>query len=217
MTRRRSALLLSGVGRYADPWHPFAETSRALAGIVEEAGYDVEIAPDVDDALAALEHLPDLLVVNVGQPRDGEPSPAAGLTRYLRSGRPLLALHSSATSFTESDEWERTLGGRWVEGVSMHPEQGDTVVTVEEYPLVADLADFSLNDERYSFLRVAADVQVLVTHEHDGVRHPLVWLREAADGRGRAAYDALGHDARSFDSPEHREILRRLISWVAAG
>jgi hypothetical protein len=30
------ALLLSGVGRYADPWHPFAETSAALAGLLRK-------------------------------------------------------------------------------------------------------------------------------------------------------------------------------------
>jgi len=28
-------------------------------------------------------------------------------------------------------------------------------------------------------------------------------------------YDALGHDARSYDSPEHAEILRRSIRWLA--
>jgi type 1 glutamine amidotransferase len=34
---------------------------------------------------------------------------------------------------------------------------------------------------------------------------------------GRTFYDALGHDAASYQSPEHREILRRAIAWLAAG
>jgi hypothetical protein len=46
------ALVLSGGGRYADPWHPFAETSGALAGILGESGFGVEIADGVDAALA---------------------------------------------------------------------------------------------------------------------------------------------------------------------
>jgi hypothetical protein len=76
------ALLLSGTGRYADPWHPFAETSAALAGLLREQGFGVEMADDVDAALARLAapdgpadaDLPDLLVVNVGLPRDGRPA-----------------------------------------------------------------------------------------------------------------------------------------------
>ena len=48
------ALLLSGVGRYADPWHPFAATSAALAGLLGEAGFSVELAEDVDAALAGM-------------------------------------------------------------------------------------------------------------------------------------------------------------------
>lgn len=33
------ALILSGAGRYADPWHPYAETSARLASLVAEAGF----------------------------------------------------------------------------------------------------------------------------------------------------------------------------------
>jgi hypothetical protein len=100
------ALLLSGVGRYADPWHPFSETSAALADLLREAGYDVDIPADVDAALAGLaaaddSDLPDLLVVNVGLPRDELPSPgtpdaAAGLTRWLGTRRVLYLSAMSA-------------------------------------------------------------------------------------------------------------------------
>jgi hypothetical protein len=67
---RPSALLLTGTGRYADPWHPFTETSHALAGILDEAGFDVIVAADAEAALEWLTsswNWPDLLAVNVGQ------------------------------------------------------------------------------------------------------------------------------------------------------
>lgn len=224
------ALLLSGEGRYADPWHPFAETSAALAGLLRESGFDVEIPADVDSALEELAgtvdtHLPDLLAVNVGLPRDGRPSPgtraaAAGLVRWLGSGRPMLVSHSSSTSFVDCPEWESGLGGRWVRGTSMHPDYGPATVRIrpESGPVVAGMQDFTLPDERYSWLRTAPGNTVHATHTHEGTEHPLVWslLRQSSDGHpaGRTFYDALGHDSASYDSPEHRELLRRALSWL---
>ena len=98
------------------------------------------------------------------------------------------------------------------------------------HPIVAGLGDFELCDERYSYLRVAPDVIPLATHQHDGIEHPLLWARtwpapgpDAAALRGAAArtsgarivYDALGHDGRSYDPPEHTEIIGRAIRWLA--
>jgi hypothetical protein len=239
-----SALLLSGAGRYADPWHPFAETSEALAGLLREAGFGVDIAADVDSALARLAApggpaagtahgrtahggaagtgLPDLLVVNVGLPRDGQPSPgtpdaSAGLRRWLADGRPLLVSHVSSTSFLDSPEWPDALGGRWVRGTSMHPEYGPAAIHVlpDSGAMVQGIPDFELLDERYSYLRTAPAITIHATHTHEGQEHPVMWSLDRMPGR--TFYDALGHDAASFQSPEHREILLRAIAWLAAG
>lgn len=231
-TKHPVALLLSGTGRYADPWHPFAETSNALAGLLSEAGFEVLIPVEVDDALAALaaaddDALPSLLAVNVGLPRDGAPSPgtsaaAAGLTRWLASERPLLVSHSSSTSFLDLPAWEDGLGGRWIRGVSMHPEYGPASVSIlpGSGPAVAGIPDFELLDERYTHLRTAPRITVHATHHHDGLDHPVLWSLErhgTGNGRrGRTFYDALGHDGASYESPEHRNILLQAISWLTS-
>ena len=62
------AIILSGSGRYADPWHPYPDTTERLAAIVGEAGFDVEVRDDVDAALATLGDDVRLLVVNAGDP-----------------------------------------------------------------------------------------------------------------------------------------------------
>ena len=231
------ALLLSGAGRYADPWHPFAETSAALAGLLREAGFDVDIPDDVDAALAGLAQsaapdLPALLAINIGLPRDGLPSPgtpdaAAGLARWLESGRPLLVSHSSSTSFLDLPAWEAGLGGRWIRGTSMHPDYGPASICLQRDSgaLVRGIGDFILPDERYSYLRTAPGITVHATHSHGGTEHPVMWSLErasnpdsAAGNRpGRTFYDALGHDAASYESPEHRELLLRAIAWLTAG
>jgi uncharacterized protein len=223
------ALLLSGSGRYADPWHPFAATSARIAEVLEEDGITTTVTDDVDAALAALPGTaPDLLVVNIGAPdgpapEGGDHAPGdpavdaaarAGLLAHLAEGRPLLALHVSSTSLHFVPEWEAILGGIWVRGTTMHPDYDRARVRVETdaHPIVAGIRDFDVDDERYSFLRVADDVRALAWHEHEGRRHPLLWAREHEGAR--VVYDALGHDAASYDSPEHRGIVARSASWL---
>lgn len=238
---RKRALIISGAGRYADPWHPFAETSARLGDVLIENGFDVDINEDVDAALAALNDDIDLLIVNVGDPalrnagsesdaetpdaetpdaetRAAEIRAAAagrtGFLAYIARGGPVLAMHASASSFSEIPEWEEILGGRWVRGTSWHPKIGMARVTTypRRHSIAATSEDFELYDELYSDLRVAADVITFADHDRDGTRQPLMWARSR--GRARVVYDALGHDTRSFDAQEHRKILGRAARWL---
>uniref|UniRef100_A0A942T0W6 ThuA domain-containing protein n=1 Tax=Neobacillus citreus TaxID=2833578 RepID=A0A942T0W6_9BACI len=219
-----TALLLGATGRWTDPWHPFTETTDALAAVLDRAGLDVARPDDVDAAFEQLADgpLPTLAVVNVGLPRDGRPVPLtpradAGLRRLLASPVPLLALHVSSTSFAGDEDWERALGGVWVRGTTMHPPSGPCTVSVvdADHPVTAGLADFTLDDERYSYQRVSPSVRVLVDHEYEGVRHPLVWVHERPGG-GTTVYDGLGHAAASFASPEHRRLLAQAVAFLTA-
>lgn len=212
-------LIVSGGGRYADPWHPFAATSGRVQSVLLGVGHDVGVSEDPDAALTGLgsgADLPDLLVLNVGNPKDASPQPeaAAGLLAYLGTGRPLLALHSSSTTFASWDEWEAILGGRWVRGISMHPEQGNARIRLlaSGHPITSGLEDFELFDERYSHLRTGADNAVLAVHEHDGREHPILWAHRY--GTAEVVYDALGHDEQSYMSPARVEILLRSVAWL---
>jgi len=55
----------------------------------------------------------------------------------------------------------------------------------------------------------------LAAHDYGGQLHPLVWARHS--GPARVVADALGHDARSFDSAEHRLLMARSATWLTAG
>jgi uncharacterized protein len=218
-----TAVLLGGVGRWTDPWHPFAETTAALTAIAAEAGIALSSSPDVDRTLESFRDgpLPSLVVVDLGLPRDGlpVPLPAAdpGFRRMLGSRVPMLAVHVSSTSFAGDDDWERALGGVWVRGRTMHPSAGPCTVHVvdDQHPVTAGLDDFSLDDERYSHQRVSSEVRVLVDHEHDGLRHPLVWVHDRPGG-GVTVYDGLGHSGASFASPEHRRLVAQALRFLVA-
>ncbi|MGM7666010.1 ThuA domain-containing protein [Microbacterium sp. A93] len=219
-TDRARALIVSGAGAYADPWHPFAETTQRLSGIMKTLGLDVKITEEVHSVLANVAPDVDLLVVNFGEspvPGHNDISVAdvqAGVARFLSKGGAMLVMHAAAASFAENEDWEKLVGARWIPGTTMHPEYGPGTVLIHggEHALVAGIADFSVDDEFYTYLRVAEDVVALASHDYEGSTHPLIWARENAGAR--VVYDALGHDRRSFDSPGHRQLLENAVQWL---
>lgn len=223
------AVILSGSGRTADPWHPYADTTALLAGIAREAGFDVEIVLGPLEGLAALADDVRVLIVNAGDPDgplpEGAPDPgapaadlvdraAAKLDAALERGVGVLAVHSAASTLRELPAYGEVLGARWIAGESWHPPLGDARVHLVGHHVIREgLDDFELVDERYSGLRLTDVIEPIAEHEEAGIRHPLVWAREL--GRSRSVYSALGHDQRSYESPQHRDLLHRALQWLA--
>lgn len=221
----RSALILSGAGRYADPWHPFPDTSAALGGLLTEAGFAVEQSTDVDGSLQRLDGV-DLLVVNTGDPwRNGEtgrgaPTAAlAGLDAALERGIAVLVQHTGVTSLRDYPSWAAAVGAVWLPEISGHPPLTEfevrlTDAGVSTGGLLEGQDDFTLADEQYTFLQRVGPAEVLAEHTHAGEQHPVVWVRR--HGKARIAVDLLGHDLRSYDSPEHRRLLHSLVAWLTS-
>lgn len=217
-----NALIISGAGRYADPWHDYPATSARIADVLVDVGLAVEVNDDVDRSLASLVERTDLdlLVVNAGISGEDLPghtvdgAAGAGLSEFLRRGSSLLAMHSAASTVPDIPEWEGIIGARWVNGMTMHPEIGHAEIQVhpERHQIVASAVDFEVWDERYSFLRVAPGVVALASHDYAGVTHPLLWVREHEGSR--VVYDALGHDERSYQSPDHTALLAAATRWL---
>lgn len=222
------AVILNGSGRYADPWHPHAETSEALAELVAEAGFTVHVVDDIDAVVAAIPDDIALIVVNAGDPHGPMPEGEAGaapeasvlgaansaLEAAIERGVGILAMHTAAASLRDYPAFERALGARWVRDHSWHPPIGEAAVhLVGNHAIAEGLEDFAVFDERYTDFRLDDVIEPIAEHEHDGVRHPLVWAREF--GRSRLVYDALGHDARSYESAGHRALLAASLDWLA--
>lgn len=220
----RLAVLSGGVPPFVDPWHPFEAVARRVAALGTEAGFDVETTTDVAGRLADLTDV-DVLAVVAPSPAVREPGEAgeealdatvrgraaAGLESFLARQVGVLGVHVGTTGLLGLPRWTEIIGARWVPGVSGHPPLGPAVLRGLPDPRVP-AERIELVDERYSGLEFAAGVVPLVDHERDGRRQPLVWAREV--GTVRVIADTLGHDERSFDSPEHRELLTRCLAWL---
>ncbi len=218
------AVVVSGAGRYADPWHDFAGTSSRLATELAALGLDTEVLTlgEAEPPTAGI----DLLVVNSGggsNPRAVDGSAAdqraerlAGWAREQTAGGvPTLVTHTGSNTFYDDEGWEQLVGGRWVPGTSWHPPLAPARVQVTgaPHPITAGLGEeLAVVDERYCDLRVAGDVTVLVDHEQDGRRHAIVWARQA--GAVRVVHDALGHDVPAYDGADRRALLAREVDWL---
>lgn len=227
MTRPRALVVTGGI------FHDFADSGAALAGLLSGAGFE---ADHIHGAAAGLDRFAaapvDLLVLDAlawsmtqhakYQPYRAEfaydiPAPVrAAILAHLARGGGLLGLHTAAICFDTWPDWGAILGATWVWGRSHHPAPGPVAValTRTEHPLTQGLADFTVQDELYCALDLAADARVLAHASTPGVdtAQPVLTVRQA--GPGRAVWSALGHDTASITAAPHRALLARAARWA---
>lgn len=220
----RNLVLSGGVG------HDFGTTSALLAAVLAEEGVKSEVETDIVAGVerAAAGHY-DMVTVNALRWRmladryapqraaHGFSMPAGtarDLAGFVAGGGSLLGVHTASICFDDWASWKQVLGGVWRWEVSSHPPLGPARVaaTAVAHPLTEGLDEFDIVDEIYGFLDLEPDVQPLLTSAHGGADHPVLWAR--SHGSGRVVYDALGHDRRSYESAEHRRVLRRAARWL---
>jgi type 1 glutamine amidotransferase len=225
------ALILTG-----GIFHPFAESSAALAGILRELGLEADIRMDVESALGDLARGQyRLLVVNALRWRmlDHEKyipfraewamslslAGRQAIVDFVHGGGGLLGLHTASICFDDWPQWGEVLGVRWRWGCSFHPPLGPVQVKVnrEAHVVTRNVTDFELEDEVYQKLELAGDAVALATASVAGedAAHPVIWAHRY--GRGRVIYDALGHDAASLQQPPHAQFMHQACEWILKG
>lgn len=212
------ALIASGSGRYADPWHPFPKTTPLLAEILRGEGFEVTVDDDVDRAMTRLDGL-DLLVLNAADPWRDSPErlpadaePPRRFTEALERGIGILALHCALASLRDYPDWAAALGGMWVPGQSWHPPLDTAHISGGTLPGGTVVADFDVDDERYLSLQRIGHSHVVAHFDGATGPEPAAWVREYRNSR--IAVDALGHDERSYGSAGHRELIVTLAGWL---
>ncbi|HVB42836.1 MAG TPA: ThuA domain-containing protein [Streptosporangiaceae bacterium] len=222
----RATILSGGVA------HDFPALSARLAELLGGIGLTTTIRTDIEQAAQAVAST-DLLVVNMLRWRmlDGRYAAARDewglalsepartvVSDWVDGGGAVLALHAACICFDDWPGWKTLVGARWIWDTSAHPPVGPVQVSVRtgpggRHPIVDGLPDrFWTDDEIYGFLDLADDVEPLLTAEHGGTAHPLLWAREV--GAGRVVHTTLGHHLPSYQPPEIQRMVRRGALWA---
>ena len=220
--------------------HPYEESTPVLERFLKGAGHDITLTEDP----SVLANAPDLnsydaLVFNTRReniPDFGEwalsSSEQNGMKDFISSGKGFVCLHISTCLPGGWPEYHDITGGGWISGTSFHPPYGRFTVNISNsgHPGVNGVAEFDTDDELYMGLAITEGNDVFLTGHTENGTHPwgpdrapkdmpggtfpLGWTRRY--GQGKVFTLLLGHDGKSFESPEFQQIVLNGVNWSTA-
>ena len=220
--------------------HPYHESTPVLEEFLKASGHEVSVTEDASvltDAAAMGGY--DALVFNTRRenlPDFGEWALSAaereGLKQYVGSGKGFVCIHIAGCVPADWPEYHEITGGGWITGASYHPPYGTMAVKVSDagHKGAAGVAAFSTEDELYMNVAFDESNDVFINANADdgtypwgpdredtfmpGGTYPLGWTRSYGDGKVFVLL--LGHDGRSFETPEFQRIVLNGVEWATA-
>ena len=220
--------------------HPYEESTPVLNDFLQAAGHEVTVTDDAS-VLAGASQMGsyDALVFNTRRENvTGAPDlrlsedEQNGMKNFINSGKGFVCLHISGCLPDHWAEYHNITGGGWISGTSFHPPYGNYKVKVSNssHPGVSGVSDFETNDELYMGLAIKEGNNVFITGDAEAGVHPwgpdrvpkempagtfpLGWTRQYGDGKVFVLL--LGHDGRSFQTPEFQKIVLNGVDWATA-
>ena len=161
-----------------------------------------------------------LLMVQMAAP-DGNPPDEVknGILQFLQNGGGLVVNHFAVANVQNWRDSIDIYGAMWVNGKSTHGPYHTFRVDVkdEAHPIIQGVKPFITNDELYFNLVMRPDMHVILTGYEDRFGHtvaePLLCTHYVHNAR--CVYFALGHDAKSLETPEFRQLIVQSIECAA--
>lgn len=159
---------------------------------------------------------------------------------YVAGGGGLVGLHSTSDTFhtnergggnnpiripryrnygEAADRFAKMLGGEFIRHGAQQVARA-TVVDSKFPGFGAAGAEVNVQEEWYTLKEFAPDLHVLLVMNTEGMKggdyqrpnYPLAWAR--LHGKGRVAYNAMGHRDDVWDAPYYQAMLVGLIEWA---
>ncbi len=137
---------------------------------------------------------------------------------FIASGKGFVGLHGASASFKEHPKYYEMIGGRFIGHKKKY--NIDIKILDKEHPITTNLDDFTFFDEPYRHdFSMKGDMKVLAEayyhDEEDPEPEPIIWVKTY--GKGRVAFCALGHQAKSLKNEIFCKIIRNSVKWVLEG
>jgi type 1 glutamine amidotransferase len=142
--------------------------------------------------------------------------------KLTNQGKPLLFLHHSIASYQDWPEFEKILGGKYVEkgrGVPVEEQSNyehDVWVytKVENYtPVTVGLKEPRFFDEVYGNVRISENVFPLLKTRHPKSMEIVAWENKYSNSK--IIYLQPGHDYRTYQNEEYRKLLLQSVKHLA--
>ena len=150
------------------------------------------------------------------------PEEESAYLKMIEEGKPLLFLHHSLVSYQKWPEFEKIIGGKYVEKARGIPDEDVSsfehdvweYCSVENYtPVTVGLRNLRFFDEIYINVRITDDVFPLLRISHPKSMKYLAW--ENRYNNSRILYIQPGHDKRTFQEPDYQKLLHQSILYLS--
>lgn len=199
---------------------PFFQLFDAMEGIE----YTHFAQPDANNAIAdgVAENFDVLVFYDMWQ--EISETQKLAYTALTQKGKPMLFLHHSLVSYQSWPQFEKLLGGRYIEKRRGIPEkelstyEHDVWVYIQpvgNHPVIKGFGSLRFFDEVYGNYRVSEDVIPIITTNHPQSERIIGW--ENRFNKSRIIYLQPGHDSRTYETEDYRRLLLQAIRYLAAG
>ncbi|MFW5774415.1 MAG: ThuA domain-containing protein [Tangfeifania sp.] len=190
---------------------------------VENIEYEHFAQPEANKALAAEQWKEIDVVVFYDMWQDISEKEKQAYLEMTTQGKPMLFLHHSLVSYQQWPEFEKIVGGKYIERSPDIPDEQhstykhDVWINVEvvnpEHPVTKGFSDFRIFDEVYGNFRVSPDVQPLLKTDHPESSETIGW--ENRYNASTIVYLQPGHNHHAYGSPLYRKLISQAIHYLA--
>jgi type 1 glutamine amidotransferase len=197
---------------------PFFDMFDALEGIE----YQHFGQPSANQAVAngMAEYFDVLVFYDMWQ--DITPAEKSAYIKLTKTGKPFLFLHHSLVSYQKWKEFEKIIGGKYIEKGPGIPESEYStydhdvwvyIRPVGNHPSTRGFGSFRFFDEVYGNTRVSDNAVPILTTKHPGSKEVIGW--ENHYNSSKIVYLQPGHDARTYEKEEYRKLIKQTIDYLA--
>ncbi len=146
----------------------------------------------------------------------------AAYIRLTKQGKPFLFLHHSIASYQQWPQFEKIVGGKYVEKLRGVPEEQLSTYEhdvwvycdVENYtPVTSGFRQLRFFDEVYGNLRISENIKPLLRTRHPKSSEYVAW--ESTFNSSKIVYLQPGHDRRTYESEDYQKLLLQSIRYLA--
>jgi type 1 glutamine amidotransferase len=136
------------------------------------------------------------------------PQQTQNIISYLERGGAILAIHSAAASFKSSPDYEKIIGGKFIQH---GPIKRYTIKPTCDCPNELKLQPIQVKDELY-FHQFESANTILYHTTVNGTLEPILWMKDHHPGK--IMYFAPGHLSATFRNTHIQDLLSKAINFL---